>query len=159
MGKFSRKGVTKVLFTDTLTAAATTMLPSRAELTGATKLTPAIAAIDGFSVENQQIDTPTMEATFDAKIPGSDQAADSSITFYEDDTDAELETTLAKGTEGWVIILRKGDVPANTSMDVYPVRVASISPQYTVDNEAAKFMVTFSITEPPLIGGAVPASS
>ncbi|WP_329131549.1 hypothetical protein OG552_10495 [Streptomyces sp. NBC_01476] len=159
MGKFSRKGTTKILFTDTIAAAATTMLPTRVELTGATKLTPSIAAIDGFSVENQQIDTPTMEATFDAKIPGSDQASDSTITFYEDDTDNDIETTLAKGSEGFVIILRKGDVPASTSMDIYPVRVASISPQYTTDNEAAKFAVMFSITEPPVIGAAVPAAT
>lgn len=157
MAKFSRKGTTKILFTDTI--ADTGMVPTRTELTAATKLTPSIAAVDGFSVENQEIDTPTMESTFDAKIPGSDQASDSTITFYEDDTTNTIETTLAKGTEGYVIILRKGDVPANTSMDVYPVRVASISPAYTVDNEAAKFMVKFSITDLPVIGAAVPASS
>lgn len=157
MAKFSRKGTTKILFTDTI--AAPTMIPTRAEITGATKLTPSIAAIDGFSVENQEIETPTMESTFDAKIPGSDQAADSTITFYEDDTANALETELAKGTEGFVIILRKGDVPASTSMDIYPVRVASISPAYTVDNEAAKFMAKFSITEPPVIGAAVPAAT
>lgn len=157
MQKFSRKGTTKILFAETI--AATNMVPTRAELTGATKLTPAIAAIDGFSVENQEIETPTMESTFDAKIPGSDQAADSSMTFYEDEVTNTMETALAKGTEGYVIILRKGDVPANNSMDVFPVRVASISPSYTVDNEAAKFMVKFSITDLPVIGAAVPAAS
>lgn len=156
MPKFSRKGTTKILFTDTI--ASPSMVPTRTEITGATKLTPAIAAIDGFSVENQEIETPTMESTFDAKIPGSDQAADSTMTFYEDDTDADMESTLAKGTVGWVIILRKGDVPASNSMDVYPVRVASISPSYTVDNEAAKFMVKYSITDLPVIGAAVPAA-
>jgi hypothetical protein len=157
MPKFSRKGTTKILFTDTI--AAPSMVPTRTELTGATKLTPTIAAIDGFSIENQEIETPTMESTFDSKIPGSDQAADSTITFYEDDVDNDMETTLAKGTEGWVIFLRKGDVPASNSMDVYPVRVASISAALTVDNEAAKFMVKFSITDPPVIGAAVPAAT
>lgn len=149
--------MTKVLFIDTI--AATTMIPSRTEIDGATKLTPAIAAIDGFSLENQEIETPDMESTFDAKIPGSDAAADSSMTFYEDDVDDAMETALAKGTEGYVVFLRKGDVPASNSMDIFPVRVASLSAAFTVDNEAAKFMVKFSITSRPVQGAAVPAAT
>jgi hypothetical protein len=54
--------------------------------------------------------------------------------------------------------MRKGDIPGNNSMDVFPIRVATLSPQYTADNEAAKFMVTCSITERPLQGAPVPAS-
>lgn len=156
MAKFSRKGTAKAFFLPTI--AATTMIPTRAEITGGTNLTPAIAAMDGFSVENQEIDTPVMSSSFDAKIPGSDQAADSTMTFYEDDITNLTETALAKGTEGFIVIMRKGDVPANQSMDVFPVRIASQSPAYTVDNEAAKFTVKFSITAIPLVGAAVPAA-
>lgn len=157
MPRFSRKGVTKILFADTI--AATTFIPIRTEITGATKLTKAIAAVDGFALENQEIETPDMESTFDSKIPGSDTAADSSITFYEDDTDDALEQALAKGTNGFIIILRKGDVPASNSMDVYPVRVASKSSAITVDNEAAKWTARFSITDSPALDAAVPAAT
>lgn len=157
MGKFSRKGTSKYFFLSTLAAAATTMLPTRAEITGGTLLNEDIAAIDGFSVENQEIETPNMATSFDPKIPGSDQAADSSMTFYEDEEDNALEVSLAKGTVGWIVIMRKGDVPANPSEDIYPVRIASNSAAHTVDNEAAKFMVKFSIIAPPVIGAVVPA--
>lgn len=157
MARFSRKGVTKVLFLETI--AATTLIPTRAELTGATKLTPQLAAIDGFQLENQEIETPDMEHTFDSKIPGSDSVGDSSMTFYEDEDSSDLEEDLAKGTTGFVVFLRKGDVPASNSMDVFPVRVASKSSEYTVDNESAKWMVRFSITSQPVLGAAVPAAS
>jgi len=155
MPRFSRKGVTKILFADTIAAA--TYIPTRAEITGATALTKQIAEVEGFSLENQEIETPDLESTFTSKIPGDDQAADSSLTFYEDDTSSTLEEALAKGTVGFIIILRKGDVPASKSMDVYPVRVASKSAAITVDNEAAKWTARFSITDTPVLDAAVPA--
>ncbi|MET9436870.1 hypothetical protein [Streptomyces sp. NPDC006551] len=155
MPRFSRKGVTKILFAETI--ASTAYIPTRAELNGATKLTKQIAAVEGFALENQEIETPDLESTFTSKIPGDDSAADSSLTFYEDDTSSTLEETLAKGTTGYVIILRKGDIPASKSMDVYPVRVASKSAAITVDNESAKWTARFSITDTPALDVAVPA--
>ncbi|WP_030756544.1 hypothetical protein [Streptomyces sp. NRRL F-5135] len=157
MPRFSRKGVTKILFATTI--AAPSYIPTRTELAGATKLTKALAAVDGFALENQTIETPDLESKFTAKIEGDDQAADSTLTFYEDSAADELEETLAKGTTGFIIILRKGDVPASNSMDVYPVTVASKSSTITVDNEAAKWMVKFAITDTPALDAPVPAAT
>ncbi|MEU6054234.1 hypothetical protein ABZ829_27910 [Streptomyces xanthochromogenes] len=157
MPRFNRKGITRILFATTI--ASTAYLPTRAEITGATKLTKSIAAVDGFSLENKTIDTPDLASKFTSKIAGDDEAADSSLTFYEDDIDDALETALAKGTAGFIIILRKGDVPASNSMDVYPVVVASKSSTITLDNEAAKFMVKFAITDTPALDAAVPAAT
>ena len=154
--KYMRRGTSQFIFVPAI--AATTMIPTRSELSAGTKFTSHIAAMDGWTVANQEIDTPDMADTYDSTIPGSDKADSSSFTFYEDEVDADLEETFAKGTTGYVVILRKGDVPANQSMDVFPIRVASISPQYTADNEAAKFMVTCSITSRPLQGAAVPTA-
>ncbi|MFD7980182.1 hypothetical protein [Streptomyces sp. NPDC059071] len=156
MPRFNRRGKTKILFAATIASPA--YIPSRSELNGATKLTKAVAAVDGFQLENSPIDTPDLESKFTSKIEGEDQAADSTLTFYEDDTDDALETALAKGTSGFVIILRKGDVPASKSMDVYPVTVASKSSNISVENEAAKFMVKFVITDTPALNLAVPAA-
>ncbi|MFE0206993.1 hypothetical protein [Streptomyces sp. NPDC058985] len=156
MPRFNRKGVTKILFTDTITD--TGYLPTAAEITGATDYTKDIAAVEGFSIENQEIETPDMDSTFVSKIPGDDSAADSSLTFYEDDVDDTLEQDLAKGTTGFIIICRKGKAPSTKGMDVYPVRVASNSPAITADNEAAKLMVRFSITDRPLLNATVPSS-
>ncbi|WP_185832331.1 hypothetical protein [Streptomyces sp. WAC 04229] len=156
MPRFNRKGVTKILFADTIVS--TSYLPTSAELTGATDYTKDIAAVEGFSIENQEIETPDMDSTFVSKIPGDDSAADSSLTFYEDDVDDTLEQDLAKGTTGFVIICRKGKAPSTKGMDVYPVRVASNSPAITADNEAAKLQVRFSITDRPLLNATVPSS-
>ena len=154
--KYMRRGTSKFFFVPTI--AADSMIPSRSELSAGTQFSPYIAAMDGWTMTNNEIDTPDMADTYDSTIPGSDKADQSSFTFYEDEEDADLEAIFAKGTTGFVVILRKGDVPGNNSMDVFPIRVASQSPQYTADNEAAKFMVTCSITERPLQGAAVPAA-
>lgn len=156
MARFNRKGVTKILFTDTITS--TTYQPTLAEITGATDYSKQIAAVDGFSLENQEIETPDMASTFVSKIPGDDQAADSSLTFYEDDTLDDIETDLAKGTTGFVIVCRKGKAASRKGCDVYPVRVKSNSAAITADNEAAKIVVGFSITDRPLLNATIPAS-
>jgi hypothetical protein len=154
--KYMRRGTSKFYFVPTI--AAESMIPTRTELNAGTEFSEYIAAMDGWTVTNQEIETPNMADTYDSTIPGSDKADSSSFTFYEDEETATLEQTFAKGTTGYVVILRKGDVPANNSMDVFPIRVASLSPQYTADNEAAKFMATCSITSRPLQGAAVPAA-
>ncbi|MEW2402128.1 hypothetical protein [Streptomyces sp. NPDC046862] len=154
--KYMRRGTSKFYFVPTI--AADSMNPNRTELVLGTEFSEYIAAMDGWTVSNNEIDTPDMADTYDSTIPGSDKADSSSFTFYEDEEDADLEATFAKGTTGYVVILRKGDIPGNNSMDVFPIRVASQSPQYTADNEAAKFMVTCSITSRPLQGAPVPAT-
>mgnify|MGYP003575951474 CR=1 FL=1 len=156
MARFNRKGVTKILFADTI--ADTGYLPTLVEMTAAEDYTKAIVAVDGFALENQEIETPDMESTFVSKIPGDDSATDSSLTFYEDDTTDDIETALAKGTTGFIIICRKGKTAGTKGMDVHPVRVASNSPAITADNEAAKIMVKFSITDRPLLNATVPAA-
>ncbi|MEU5434528.1 hypothetical protein AB0G73_14295, partial [Streptomyces sp. NPDC020719] len=79
--------------------------------------------------------------------------------FYEDQVSDEIEQLLTKDATGWVVFLRKGDVPGSRSMDVFPVRVGSRSPNYSTDNEAAKFTVSFSITEKPTQDAVIPATT
>ncbi|MCX5000988.1 hypothetical protein [Streptomyces longwoodensis] len=154
--KYMRRGTSKFYFVPTI--AADSMIPTRTELVAGTEFSEYIAGMDGWTVSNNEIETPDMADTYDSTIPGSDKADQSSFTFYEDEEDADMEQTFAKGTTGYVVILRKGDIPGNNSMDVFPIRVASQSPQYTADNEAAKFMATCSITSRPLQGAPVPAA-
>ncbi|MFD7338467.1 hypothetical protein ACFV98_21030 [Streptomyces violascens] len=152
--KYSRRGVTRVLWLKGV--ADPGHVPTRPELTAGTDLTNAIAAIDGWSLTNQAIETPDLGSTFESKIPGTDQADDSSLGFYEDQVSDDIEQLLAKDATGWVVFLRKGDVPGSRSMDVFPVRVGSRSPNYSTDNEAAKFTVSFSITEKPTQDAVIP---
>ncbi|WP_457785932.1 phage tail tube protein [Streptomyces rimosus] len=133
-------------------------VPTRPELTAGTDLTNAIASIDGWTLANQPIETPDLGSTFESSIPGSDKADDSSLGFYEDKVSDAIEQLLTKDATGWVVFLRKGDLPGNRSMDVFPVRIGSRSPNYSTDNEAAKFTVSFSITEKPTQDAEVPAA-
>lgn len=153
--RFNRKTLTRIMFLPTV--ASTSLLPTRAEITGGTDLTDSISAIDGWSLENQPIETPDMGSTFVSKIDGDDSAADSSLTFYEDSVLDDIETDLAKGTSGFIAIFSKGDIAAAKGLDVYPVKVASNSKAYTADNEAAKITVQFVITDRPAFNQTVPA--
>jgi hypothetical protein len=154
MARFIRKGTTKIYFLPTI--AATTLIPTTAEITAGTDYTEQITAIDGWSLENQPIETPDMASTFVSKIGGDDSAADSSLTFYEDNTLDDVETDLAKGTSGYVVIFSKGKTTGNKGMDVFPATVVSNSKAYTADNEAAKITVQFTITARPVFNQTVP---
>ncbi|RIH58605.1 hypothetical protein D3C59_33980 [Streptomyces sp. SHP22-7] len=100
-----------------------------------------------------------MASTFVSKIGGDDSAADSSLTFYEDSTTDTIETDLAKGTSGYIVIFSKGNTPGAQGMDVYPVTVVSNSKAYTTDNEAAKITVQFTITDRPVFNQTVPTGA
>ena len=154
--RFNRKGVTKIKFVPSI--ASTALLPTRSEISAGTDLTDGIRSIDGWSLENQPIETPDMGSTFVPKIDGDDSAADSSLGFYEDNTLDDIETDLAKGTAGFICIFSKGDVPAGKGLDVFPVKVASNSKAYSTDNEAAQINVQFVITDRPSFNQTVPAA-
>ncbi|MFG3140956.1 hypothetical protein ACGFZA_32720 [Streptomyces sp. NPDC048211] len=155
--RFMRRGVTKIYFLSEIAAA--TNIPTRAELTGGTDLSGAISDIAGWSLGNSPIDTPDMGSTLTTSIPGEDKADASTLTFYEDKAGDTIEALLSKGEEGWVVILRKGDVPASKSMDIFPVRVASRAPAYSAGSDPAKFTVTFAVADDPTLDAAVPATT
>lgn len=152
--RFNRKGTTKIYYLPTI--AATTLIPTTSEITAGTDYTQQISAIDGWSLENQPIETPDMASTFVSKIDGDDSAADSSLTFYEDSTADDVETDLAKGTSGYIVIFSKGKTTGAKGMDVFPIKVASNSKAYTADNEAAKITVQFVITNRPAFNLTAP---
>ncbi|GAA0695050.1 hypothetical protein GCM10010193_57210 [Kitasatospora atroaurantiaca] len=158
--RFMRRGITRIYFLKTI--AAPTNVPTRAELTtgpGSTDLSKQVSDVEGWSLENSPIETPDLGSKFSTSIPGEDKAASSSLTFYEDLVSEAVETLLSKDVTGYVVILRKGDVPASKSMDIFPVRVGSRAPSYSTGTEPAKFKVSFAITDVPTLDAAVPAAS
>lgn len=156
MARFTRKGIVNIYWVPTIASAA--LLPTSAEITAGTDYTEQISAIDGFSLENSPIETPDMASTFVSKIGGDDSAADSSLTMYEDSVLDDIETDLAKGSSGYVVIFSKGKTPSSKGMDVFPATVVSNSKAYTADNEAAQITVQFTITARPVFNQVVPSS-
>jgi hypothetical protein len=155
MARFIRRGVTKIRFAPTIANKATV---TRAEITSSTDLTPSVAEITGWSLEGSMVAVPDMSSTFEKSIPGTDSAADSSLSFYEDDTTDVIETLLPKGTEGNILMFRKGDKPTSKSLDVFPVKVTSRSAAYSAGNDPARFDVRFSITDEPALDTTIPAA-
>ncbi len=154
--RFNRKGTTKIAFVPSI--ASTAYIPTAAELAAGTDYTKQIRTMDGWSIENQPIETPDMDSTFVSKIEGDDQAADSSLGFYEDSLLDDIETDLAKGTSGYIVLFSKGNAASAKGMDVFPITVVSNSKAYTTDNEAAKITVQFTITARPAFNQTVPSS-
>ncbi|MFB7424743.1 hypothetical protein ACFC0K_15870 [Streptomyces hydrogenans] len=155
--RFMRRGVSKFFFLTTI--ANPKIGPSRAEIAAGTELSDRISDVEGWALENTPIETPDMGTDYTSSIPGEDKADNSALTFYEDKEDSSVETLLTKGVEGYVVILRKGDVVGSPSMDTFPVRVGSRSASYTAAAEAAKFRVSFNITSKPSLDVVIPAAA
>ncbi len=154
--KYSRRGVTRVLWLEAV--ADPGHVPTRPELTAGTDLTSAIASIDGWTLANQSIDTPDLGSTFDSSIPGSDKADDSSLGFYEDKVSDEIEQLLTKDATGWVCSPQGRRARVSVHGRVPGACRFSVSELLT-DNEAAKFTVSFSITEKPTQDAEIPAAA
>ncbi|MEU0839483.1 hypothetical protein ABZ370_08430 [Streptomyces sp. NPDC005962] len=151
--RFLRRGISKILWSKDLNDP---KYPSRREIASAFGLTDAVSDIEGWALENDPIETPDMGSSFNSSIPGNDKAENSSLTFYEDRHSDEIEQQLPKAAKGYVILLRKGDLPGSRSVDVFPVQVATRAATYSTGNEAAKFKVDFTIIDEPSLDRPVP---
>lgn len=154
--RFIRRGVSKILYVPTV---ANVNSVTRAELTAATDLTPFVAEVNGWMLQNNSVATPDLSTTFETSIPGTDQVSDSSLSFYEDLDDETIETLVPAGSNGFIILLRKGDKPGTNSLDCFPTRVASKGSEFTTGNDPARFTVTFTVTSRPGLDGLVPAGT
>lgn len=151
MAKFMRRGTARVHFLPTVAGA----VPTSAEVTAGTDLSARIADISGWVLESTRIDTPDLASRFVSNIPGEQTTADSTITLYADDGASDtVKTALATDTEGFIYIMHSGST-AGKKADLFPVRVSSVGNEYSMGNDAARFVVSFAITAPPSIDVAI----
>ncbi|MGW1284366.1 phage tail tube protein [Streptomyces sp. NPDC001118] len=154
--RFLRRGISQIYWLKKINDP---KRPTRTEITEEPNrfdLTKAVSDIEGWALTNEPIETPDMGSTFNSSIPGNDKADNSSLTFYEDRFSDAIEQQLPKGAQGYVVFLRKGDIPGSRSVDVFPVQVATRAATYSTGNEAAKFKVDFTITDVPSLDAPVP---
>lgn len=151
MSRFMRRGTTRFYFVPSIASAS--LIPTTAEVTAGTRLDAQLNEINGFTFGNSPINAPDMSTTFVPQVAGEDTSEDSSLTFYEDTSTNPIRTLLAKGVNGFIVIFKSGIAGANPAAgdkaDVWPVSVGSNAPQYTADNETAKYMVKFNNTAKP----------
>ncbi len=141
--RFFAPGVTKVYVVATIASLAA---PTRLELDAGTDVSTDVAAIAGFSVSSEFIDTPDLGSRFVGKVPGRITANDSTITFYGDKLGADIRAELTQDMDTHVVILDGGDVSSTGKMDVYKVTVASVGKVRSVD-DVLKLDVAFSIRD------------
>lgn len=128
--------------------------PTRTEINAGTDLSAEIAAVAGFSLTDNPVDTPDMGSRFTSQVPGRQTAAGSSLTIYCDNAGNDARSLLLNGTSGFVLCLWEGDT-TGFFMDVFPARVDSQAMDTTVD-DAGQVVFSFVITRVPAIRVAIP---
>jgi hypothetical protein len=160
-GRYTSRGTTRIYFLTTIASYTTAV--TRSELNAGLDLSTQIMDAEGWTVSSEQIDAPDMATRFTSKIAGSISAEDSSLTMYASRTGVDARATFSSGTSsvlptsGFIVILYGGDIAAN-KMDVWPVTVASVAKQLSVQGDAPDTLViTFSPTAEPAQNLAIPA--
>jgi hypothetical protein len=147
MAKFMRRGKAKVYFLPTVAGT----IPTAPEVTAGTDLSARVADMNGWVLESTQIDVPDLASRYVSKIPGEQNVGDSSLTIYADDANTDaIKTALATDTNGYIYIAHSG-AGTGKKADLFPVRVSSVGNEYSMGNDAARYIVNFSITAPPSI--------
>lgn len=131
--------------------------PSRAELNAGTDLTGEVNSVEGWTVSSELIEVPDANTAFKSKIPGAISAEDSSLTLYADASGSDVRTLLPRNTAGFIVRLGGGDT-AGRKMDVFPVKVSSVSKMFgSTEEEGARVTIQFAITSEPAEDVTIPA--
>lgn len=155
MARFFRRGKTQAVFMTTVAAQAA---PTVANITQGRNISAEINDITGFSFANSPIDTPDLATAFTSRIPGPDEAEDSTINYYLDSVTNPLNSVLAKDVVGFMLLADYkilGTWASGDRVDVWPVQVGSNAKQYSVGDDPALSQVTFTITGPPSLNTTV----
>lgn len=152
--RFFLPEITNCVFVPTI--AASTKIPTRAELTAGTTLTKEIADISGWGVKSNMIDTPDAGSRFVSQIGGRTNVDSSSITFYADITGSDVRQTLPRNQTGYIVWMDGGDV-ATQKMDIFPVKVTSVGKVRSSGDQAMQLTIEFAVTSPPAEDAPIPA--
>ena len=128
--------------------------PTRAELNAGVDLTAEISAMSGWSITSNMVDTPDMGSRFVGQVPGALVGQKNDITFYQSQNSQDVRSLLSNNMAGFITVLWEGDIVGQL-MDVFPVLIASVAPDATV-NKAGEIMIDFALTRVPAIGTVIP---
>ena len=135
------------------TVAATTLVPTAAEVAGATELTGFLISINASSQGNT-VPTPSLDTLFETTVPGTSQAT-FTADFYRDNAADTAWDALPRGTAGFFIISRFGgtgtdNLPeAADEVEVWPVTVTSRTNSNMTSNQVLTFTLTCSVNIEP----------
>ena len=128
--------------------------PTRTEIDAGTNLTSEVAGWDGFEIDPQQIETPSL-SRFTGTIPGRIQITPGVLRIYADRGGDDVRDLLADGTTGFLAWFDNGDV-ADELVDLWPVQVNRLSKVRSME-DATLLSVQFSHQQLPAENLTVPA--
>ena len=138
-----------------LGVAATTLVPTSAEIGNAVDLTGFVISITAQTTGNT-VPTPTLKTKFETSIQGT-YGASLTADFYRDDASDTAWASLPRNTKGFIIISRFGGRSATVPglpisgdiVEVWPIIVVARSASGMSSNTAEMFTMTCSIPTPP----------
>lgn len=139
--RYFQPGVTKVVLIPSIATFASG--PLRAEIDAGTDVSRDIAAISGWSIASERVDTPDLGTRFVSNVQGRLRAADSGLTFYASLDGADIRDELELDQALYVAFMDGGDVAARL-MDVFQVTVSGM-PKMRDLEDAPRIDVTFNI--------------
>jgi hypothetical protein len=141
------------------TIAATTLVPTTAEITSGVNLTPFIISINA-SMRGNIVQTPSFDNRFETNIPGTITGT-FETDMYRDDTTDTAWTTLPRGTSGFFVISRFGGhgtlykpIIAD-KVEVWPVRTVARAAANLTNNTAQTFTLQCAVTQVPNEGAVI----
>lgn len=152
MARFFRRGVSDIKFLPSVAGSS----PTRGEINAGTDLTPQVADIQGFMLENKPIPTPDLSDTFTGQIDGEDTVADSALIMYDLDDSASIRTAVAKGTAGYLVLFPYGD-SSGKRCEVWHVKSTGVNDEWKISNDPARYVVGFATSARPVQNGVTPA--
>lgn len=162
MGDIVIDGQVKVAFVTTI---ADTSAPTVAEIGAGVDLGPAIApgGMEGWEASTNEIDTSSIDSTFNTKRPGRTAYSGTSLVLKKQDdaTDTVFEALDAKDTDGYLVV-RLG-VPKATAwtadqvVQVYPVSTGQWTPLPPEADSVYRYRVPMPVTDEPDLTAVVAA--
>lgn len=141
--RYFQPGTTKIVVIPSI--ASLSAGATRLEINAGSDVSLDVAAINGFMVASNQIDTPDLGGRFVKRVPGRLNADDSSINFYASVEGADIRTVLQRDQNTYIGIFDGGDV-AGRKADYFQVTVASVGKVRDME-DAPRLTVTFTIRD------------
>lgn len=153
MTKFVSDGIIQVHYVPTI---ADKTAPTLAEITAGEDLTPFLRSIDT-PLEGNAVDAATAESAFNSTVRGTygGQPVTGEFTRDNDPDDDTAWNTLPFGTEGYLVIARRGGtgtdgvLDTGDLVDVFPIDVTGRNPVAYGRNELARFSLQAAVPTPP----------
>jgi len=144
--RFYQPGVIAIVFLPTI--AATTYVPTTAEIAAGTDLTKEVDDIAGWSYSTNFIETKDASSRISPKLAGRVSLDDSSITFNGSSNGTDARTVFTVDQAGYILMADAG-LGTGKKGEVFPVSVGSVVSVRSLDSDNFKIRVDFGVTNVP----------